>query len=442
MFNLPEPVLIALKELNINGFEGFIVGGCVRDLLLKRIPVDYDITTNALPLQIKDIFSEYRTIDIGIKHGTIAVVIGEMQLEITTYRIDGDYDDKRHPSNVVYSQNITEDLSRRDFTMNAIAYHPQQGIIDVFDGQDAIIQRKIVCVGDARLRFQEDALRILRAMRFSSQLGFQIENETSVQIHELKHNLLEISSERIHVELDKLIMGDGAFSVLTEYSDVIAVVIPEIKDSIGFEQHNKYHKYDVWVHSALAVACATENREVRLTMLLHDSGKPACFTLDENGFGHFQNHAEVSAELADTALRRLKYDNKTIEEVVLLIKYHSRMLESKKSIKRVMSKLDEKTFFNLLDVQRADNSAKKDFCLDRLGDLNKVEQIAREIIADEDCISLSSLDIDGYDLLDMGFKGKQIGEILSQLLSDVIDGKMTNNKSSLMENIVEKYNVL
>ena len=263
MFKLPEPVLIALKKLNTNGFEGFIVGGCVRDLLLKRIPVDYDITTNALPLQIKDIFKEYRTIDIGIKHGTIAVIIGEMQLEITTYRIEGDYNDKRHPSNVVFSQNIVEDLSRRDFTMNAIAYNPQQGIIDVFDGQKAITQRKIVCVGDARLRFQEDALRILRAMRFSSQLGFQIEHETSVQIHELKHNLLEISSERIHVELDKLITGNGAFSVLTEYSDVIAVILPEIKDSIGFEQHSKYHKYDVWVHSALTVACSAQTREVR-----------------------------------------------------------------------------------------------------------------------------------------------------------------------------------
>lgn len=442
MFKLPEPVVIALNKLNANGFESFIVGGCVRDLLLKRIPVDYDIATNALPLQIKEIFSEYRTIDIGIKHGTVAVIIGEMQLEITTYRVDGKYIDKRHPSNVIYSANIAEDLSRRDFTINSIAYSPQHGIVDIFDGQKHITQRKIVCVGDAKLRFQEDALRILRAIRFSSQLGFRIDHETSAQIHELSYNLLDISSERIHAELDKLIMGSGVFSVLTEYSDVIAVFLPEIKDSIGFEQHSKYHKYDVWVHSSLAVACASQDIVVRLAMLLHDSGKPACFTLDENGFGHFPNHADLSAELAKKALKRLKYDNKTIEEIVLLIQYHSHTLKSKKNIKRIMAKLGKKIFFKLIDVQKADASAKMDFCLEKLSELEEVEQIAKKIITDNECISVSELAINGYDLLNMGFKGKEIGFILNQLLSDVIDGKINNSKIVLLENVVEKYKVL
>ncbi|NLP26753.1 MAG: HD domain-containing protein [Clostridiales bacterium] len=282
-------------------------------------------------------------------------------------------------------------------------------------------------------------MRILRAMRFSSQLGFQIEDKTSNYIHKLKYNLLDISPERIHMELDKLIMGDNVFSILTEYSDVIAVILPEIKDSIGFEQHSKYHRYNVWVHSALAVSRASQNREVRLAMLLHDSGKPACFTLDDKGFGHFINHAKLSAEFARKALKRLRYDNKTIEEVVLLIKYHSHVLESQKSIKRVMANLDEKTFFKLIDVQRADASAKKDFCLDKLEVLNNVEQIAREILAANECISLSSLSINGYDLLGMGFKGKEIGEILNHLLNDVINNRILNTKKALLEEVVLKY---
>ena len=252
-FNIPVQVSEALKILSSNGFEGWIVGGCVRDFLMGREPADFDITTSATPSETIEAFKGYRIIETGLKHGTVTIIVGGMSLEITTFRIDGEYFDGRHPSEVKYTRNLKDDLSRRDFTMNAIAYNEEHGLYDIFGGQKDIENKKIVCVGEAEKRFSEDALRIMRAIRFSSQLGFEIEEKTAEQVHRLKHTLKKISAERIRVELDKLLCGQFPHKVLMEYSDVITEVIPELKACIGFDQKSPYHKYTVWEHSAYAV---------------------------------------------------------------------------------------------------------------------------------------------------------------------------------------------
>lgn len=431
-FFIPHYVEVLINTLEKNGFEAFIVGGCVRDLLLSKIPSDYDIATNALPEQMMQCLNEFKCIPTGLKHGTITVLSDGKSVEITTYRSDGEYLDHRRPQSVEFSANLNEDLSRRDFTVNAMAYSPKTGLIDLFGGKNDLEQKILRCVGNPQKRFDEDALRILRGLRFASTLGFDFEKETLEALFASKELLREISAERISSELLKLLCGKNAKKVLMECTEILEIVIPEIKPCIGFLQHSKYHKYDVWEHICTCVAEAKNDPIIRLAMLLHDIGKPDCFFM-KDGEGHFYGHEKKSAEKAQRILKRLKFDNETLERVVLLIKSHCfNPSDDEKQIKRMLSKLGEEAFFQLLDVSRADNSAKNDFCKEILETISLCEAKAKEIIEKNECFSLKNLAVNGSDLVQMGFKGKEIGQKLDFLLQGVIDGRFENKKDILL----------
>ncbi|MBE6852438.1 MAG: CCA tRNA nucleotidyltransferase [Ruminococcus sp.] len=433
MKNIPEQVHTALKMLSDAGFEAHIVGGCVRDYLLGRTPDDYDITTNALPEQTREVFRDFRCIDVGIKHGTIAAIINGMQLEITTYRIDGSYKDKRHPESVSFSTNLEDDLSRRDFTINAMACDSSRQITDCFEGKKDLENKTIRCVGDASVRFDEDALRIMRAIRFASQLGFTIEPETEKNIFSLKSTLSMISAERLRTELDKLLCGKAVYDILTKYHQVLSVFIPEITETVGFDQHSTYHSYTVWDHMARSVMNAPCDRTIRLTMLLHDISKPECFFLDKKGKGHFKGHPEKGAKKAEIILRRLKYDTKTIKTVTTLIKYHDHEFRSRQDIKKVMSMIGAELFFTLIDVQYADGVSKKEQYTSPINDLTWVKEQAEDILRKHECLSIRELDINGNQLEAEGYSGAQIGILLKSMLDAVLEDKLNNSCSELLE---------
>lgn len=433
---IPDYVNKIITALEENGFEAYIVGGCVRDTLLMLTPHDFDVTTNALPEQMKQCFTSFKVVETGIKHGTLTVFVDSEPVEVTTYRIDGEYTDHRRPEEVTFTTSLKEDLARRDFTINALAYSEKTGIVDFFGGQDDLTNQVIRCVGEPKKRFSEDALRIMRALRFSATLGFGIESETSKQLLALKTTLKKIAVERISVELEKMIMGNNCYSVLMEYPTVLAEIIPEIAPCVGFEQHNKYHKYNVWEHIVMAVATSKKDRIIRLAMLLHDIEKPNCFKL-ENGQGHFYKHEKKSADKANEILHRLRYDNDTITRVCLLIEHHYfTPVNEEKAIKKLLSKIGNEAFFQLLDVQRADANAKNDFCLDRLPILWEIEKSARGIISRGDCLSLKDLAVNGNDLMELGYEGKKIGETLKSLLVMVIDGKVANERDALLKELI------
>lgn len=442
MFPLPPPVQTALHRLNDAGFSCYLVGGCVRDFLLGRMPTDFDLTTNARPAQMQAVFSSFHCIETGIRHGTLTVMIQGFPLEITTYRVDGAYSDSRHPDSVIFTENLCADLARRDFTVNAIAYHPKTGLIDPFDGREDLELRQLRCVGIAAQRFSEDALRILRCIRFASTLGFQIEAQTDDALREGKEQLCEIAAERICAELDKLLLGRDAARVLLAYPDVLGVVIPELTDSVGFLQHSPYHKYSVWGHTAYAVGAAAEDVQVRLAMLLHDLGKPATFTRDTTGRGHFKGHAAKSAEMAEEILTRLRYPNRVVRAVTDLVVRHSDKIINDAQIRRMLAKYGEEWFFRQLEVRRADTRAKEEFCLRELDGIDRIEQSARRILKNGDCLSLRDLLIDGSDLQLLGAKGKCIGQVLDYLLDRVLDGSLPNSRERLFheaERRIELY---
>lgn len=430
---IPKNVNSVIAALTVKDFEAFIVGGCVRDTLLNKVPYDYDITTNASPEQMLESFKSFKVVETGIKHGTITVFIEGEGIEITTYRIDGAYSDHRRPLNVTFTTSLKEDLARRDFTINALAYSEKTGLVDFFNGQEDLKNQLIRCVGEPSKRFSEDALRIMRALRFSATLGFSIEEETSRAIFSCKSTLKNISSERISAELEKLIMGGNCRSVLMNYAHVFEEIIPEIGQCIGFDQHNKFHKYDVWEHIAVAVSTAKRDRIIRLTMLLHDIEKPKCFSYDEDGQGHFYKHEKLSAIKAEEILRRLRYDNDTIKRVSLLIEQHYfTPVNEEKAIKKMLSLMGNEAFFQLLDVQRADAHAKNEFCLERLPILDAIEKTAVGIITRGDCLTLKSLNINGDDLLNLGCKGKEIGDKLNEILSRIVSGEIPNDREILL----------
>lgn len=435
LFNLPSYVDTVLNTIISHGFEAFIVGGCVRDFLLNRTPNDFDITTNATPLQIEEIFKDYHVIETGLQHGTVTVVIESVTVEITTYRIDGSYSDGRHPDNVQYTSQLKDDLSRRDFTINAMAYNHNVGIVDQFNGIHDLNSKLITCVGEPQKRFSEDALRIMRAIRFSSQLNFSIEKNTSKKVHELKDTLKKVSVERIAVELNKLIMGEKPHEILMLYSDIISTIIPEIVPCIGFNQHSKYHKYDVWEHMTIAVQNSKKDLNIRLAMLLHDIGKPNTFTLDSHENGHFYNHAYVSAEIAENILKRLKYDNSTIKKVTTLIRHHDDEFNNVYNIKKSISTLGQETFFDLISVQQADALSKHDFCSKHIDELEDIKKVATEIISNNECLTLKDLSLNGNDLKSMGISGKSIGDTLNMLLDNVLKGTLKNDRKSLIKHI-------
>lgn len=436
MFVLPSQVEFALNKLERAGYEAYIVGGCVRDILRGETPSDYDITTSAEPEQTKVVFSGERIIETGLKHGTVTLLKEDTPLEITTYRIDGDYTDNRRPDSVRFTKTLTEDLARRDFTVNAMAYSPKTGITDAFGGEEDLKKGIIRCVGDANRRFNEDALRIMRAIRFASVLDFEIEQKTKESIFKNKNLLKNISVERIAVELLKLLSGKNARKVILDYFEVLEVILPEISGMKGFDQKSRWHVYDILNHTALAVEKSPETLVLRLAALLHDCGKVDSFTVDERGVGHFYGHPEVSYEKAKTALARLKFDNATTAAVLTLIKYHDMPIEpTKPAVKKVLKLLGADLFFKLLDIKRADNLAQNlELTKDVLKTIDNIENIAKEIIKNNECFCLKTLAVTGADLINIGIPtGKELGEKLEFLLDAVINERAENKKEELLK---------
>ena len=438
---LPKQVSYIIGELEKHGFEAYAVGGCVRDSILGRIPDDWDITTSAKPEQVKEIFN--RTIDTGIEHGTVTVMIEKTGYEVTTYRIDGEYEDSRHPKEVVFTSNLVEDLKRRDFTINAMAYSESTGLVDVFDGIGDINRKMIRCVGKAKERFSEDALRILRAVRFAAQLKFQIEEETKEAIEELAVNLKNISAERIQTELVKLLVSKEPERIREAYElGITKVILPEFDNMMTCTQENIHHMYTVGEHTVQALKYTEADKVQRLAILLHDSGKVSTKTLDGQGVAHFYTHATKSAEIANTVLRRLKFDNDTIAKVKKLVELHDERPSLKKaSVRRLAVKSTTELFEPLIKIKRADMLAQSEYKREeKLAYLEEMLQLYHEILRDEECIRLKDMQINGKDLLAIGIpQGKAMGKILNELFEMVLDEPKKNDKEFLSEYVKQHY---
>lgn len=437
----------AVEALNSCGFEAFLIGGSVRDFIMGLPIGDVDITTNATPAQVEEVFKEFRVIETGLKHGTVTVLIDGEPIEITTYRCEGAYSDNRHPDSVIFSSRLADDVIRRDFTMNGIAYDFKNGFCDLVGGVDDINNKIIRCIGDAETRFREDALRILRALRFSAVLGFEIEENTKKAIHKCRDLLKNISAERIREETVKLICGKNAFSVLTEFSDVLCVFIPEFEACIGFEQKNRHHIYDVYTHILKAVEQSKPLPEIRLALLFHDIAKPATAKLDENGEQHFYVHPKIGAEITEEIMIRLRFDNEMKAKVVTLVKFHDSPImlngeakPDRKRIKRIMSKIGKELIFDLIEIKRCDNLAQNPIYYRGDEFYAETVQMINEIISEKECFSVKDLKINGNDLIALGFKGKEIGEKLNLCLEAVIDGTVENGQSSLIKFLTENNN--
>lgn len=432
-FSLPPQAEKALALLHAAGFEAWIVGGCVRDFLLGLVPKDYDITTSALPEETKRVFAGYPTIETGARHGTIAVVLEGETLEITTYRVDGAYSDARHPDGVSFTRSLREDAARRDFTMNAMAYAPGLGIRDFFGGAEDARQGIIRAVGDPETRFREDALRILRAVRFASVLDFSLEKATEDAARRCAPALGSVSAERLYAELGKLLCGKAAGRVLRQYPEVLSVVIPELGPMVGFQQRNEHHCYDVYTHTAVAVDHVPPVLPLRLAMLLHDVGKPDTFFLGEDGQGHFYGHARRSVALAETILTRLRAPRRLREQVTTLVRYHDAVLEEDpRRVRRWLNKLGPEAFFDLLEIQRGDTAALAPAYCTRKDRLNSLEKVAKELLAEEACLTIKGLSVNGNDLLALGYRGPAIGAALRALLDRVLEGELPNEKQALL----------
>ncbi len=436
----------AIDLLKSNGFEAFLIGGSVRDYIMGLPIGDIDITTNATPQQVKKVFKDFRVIETGIKHGTVTVLIDNEPLEITTYRSEGTYSDNRHPDEVIFSEKLSDDVVRRDFTMNAIAFDFSEGFCDIVGGMDDIKNHTIRCIGNAETRFREDALRILRALRFSSILGFTIEENTKNAIHKCKDLLKNISAERIREEFTKLICGKNVYNVLQEFSDVITVFIPEIKPCIGFEQKNRHHCYDVYTHILKAVEKSRPNAVIRLSLFFHDIGKPIVAHFDEKGEQHYYGHPKKSAELTESIMTRLRFDNETKNKVVTLVALHdspimvnNNIYPDKKRLKKIMSKIGKDMIFDLIHIKYCDNSAQNPEYFRGENFYKATYSIIDEIINQQECFSIKDLKINGNDLISMGFKGKEIGKLLEKVLECVINEKIKNDYEEICKYISSNY---
>lgn len=433
---MPDYCKTLIKSLEEKGFEAYLVGGCVRDSVMGITPHDYDITTSATPDEMLECFSDFKVIETGVKHGTLTVVIDENQIEVTTFRIDGEYTDFRRPDSVSFSRDLEEDLSRRDFTINALAYNEKTGIVDMFGGLEDIKNEKIRCVGEPDKRFFEDALRILRALRFSSTLDFEIEKDTAKSILKNQELIKNIAVERVFVEFKKLLCGKRVEQVLLEFRDVFAQFIPEIKPCFDFEQKTKYHCYDVYTHIVKTVANIKADEKMRLTAFFHDIGKPQTFFTDENGVGHFYGHNKNSSHIAKQVLKRLKADNKTVEDVATNVYIHDREVYlTEKSVKRFLSKYSLQFFYDLLEIKKADALAHAKEYRDRTDYLQTLYDLSSKIINEKQCFNLKDLALNGYDLINLGYSGKCVGASLEFLLGEVIDGKVQNEKESLIKHL-------
>ncbi|MBQ3074822.1 MAG: tRNA nucleotidyltransferase [Clostridia bacterium] len=429
---LPSEVKEALEKLGAAGHEAWLVGG-VRDLLLRREVHDWDLTTSATPDEIKKVFADYSLNLVGEKFGTVTVHYGTCFLDITTFRKEGEYRDHRHPSGVTFTKNLFDDLKRRDFTINSIVYHPEKGFRDFFCGRRDLKKRWIRAIGDADARFNQDAVRILRALRFSAVLGFDIEEKTKLAIHRNKELLLTIAPERILPEFTRMLCGRNIRYILTEFSDVIGVLVPEILPAIGFSQRSPFHQYDVWQHSVHAVAYSDSVPEIRLTLFFHDLSKPGCLTVDENGRGHFYSHPKKSAALAKSVMERMKFPTKQIELVNLLVYHHDSHPNCDADIKHLLGNVGEENFFLLLRVMEADTLAHSKWAVKkRLAQIQKIKEAGERIIASGECYSLKGLAITGNDLAKLGISGQKIGQFLRLALQNVILGKWENKKDVLL----------
>ena len=438
MIRIPEQVSTILAKLQESGYEAYIVGGCVRDALLGREPNDWDITTSALPMDVKRIF--VKTVDTGLQHGTVTVLAGGKGYEVTTYRVDGVYEDGRHPKAVTFTPSLREDLQRRDFTINAMAYREPGVLVDLFGGQKDLADGVIRAVGDPVQRFSEDALRILRAIRFSAQLGYRIEDETLRAASELAVNLRRISAERIRVELEKTITSDHPALLRTAHeAGITAMFLPEFDQCMETRQNNPHHCYTVGEHILKSMELIRNDRILRLTMLLHDVGKPACLTTDEQGIDHFYGHQEVSASMAQAILKRLKYDNDTIRKVVKLVRYHDMQIRlTAPAVRKAVVKIGEDLFPLFLEVKQADLLAQSTYQReDKQEILDEVKRLYAEIIGHGDCLNLKHLAVNGSDLVRMGVRpGREVGDILARMLNDVLDVPSHNDKDYLLGRFV------
>lgn len=438
---IPHQAEKAIEILEANGFDAYCVGGCVRDSLMGKEPDDWDICTSCKPEKLKEIFSDFKIIETGLKHGTVTVIIYSMPLEITTYRKDSSYRDHRHPQSVEFVSNLKEDLSRRDFTINSLAYNNKVGLIDYFGGLNDIKDKIIRCVGDPYFRFEEDALRILRAVRFSSTLGFSIEPKTKSALCD-KINLLDfISRERVCNELLKLLTGENILSVLLEYKEVIFTIIPELKKCDSTPQNTPHHCYDVYEHTARSVSHIEPLPYLRMTMLLHDIGKPDTLKTDNNGVDHFKTHQYIGTQMAEEILNRLRFSKKDTKHICSLIAQHdNRFPVDEKSVKKFVSTFGKDFFKDYIKIRIADTLAQSEYMReDKLSIINNIKNIGEDIIKSGSPLTLKDLEINGNDLVKLGLTGNEIGEMLNSILSLVIENKLPNVRNDLI-NFARKRN--
>lgn len=434
MWKLPAGAEFVLRRLHDAGYQAYVVGGCVRDTLLGKTPKDWDVCTNALPQEMQRVFADCHVIETGLQHGTLTVMYHHEPFEVTTFRVDGEYTDHRHPDEVIFVADVRDDLSRRDFTVNAMAWSPETGVMDAFGGQEDLERKLIRCVGDPEKRFGEDALRIMRALRFASVYGFAIDPETDAAIHALKHTLKDVAAERIRVELVKLLCGDGAGVILRAYRDVIFTLFPQLAPMDGFDQRTPYHAFDVWEHTVRAVEMVPAVETLRLAMLLHDCGKIAAFSVDDQGEGHAYGHEEQSVRIAEKVLADLRMDNATRDRVLLLIVSHGwPVTPERRLLKRRLNQLGEEALRQLIEVKRADALATgtKD---PAAVESHRAETLSAldALLAEKPCVTLREMAVNGRDMMALGAKGRTVGEALQWLLEQVLDDALPNERDALL----------
>ncbi len=434
MINLPKDVANIIHILEEAGHEAYAVGGCVRDSILGREPNDWDITTSALPQQVKELFSH--TIDTGLQHGTVTVMMHHVGYEVTTYRVDGEYEDSRHPKSVTFTRDLIEDLKRRDFTINAMAYNEKDGVVDAFGGIQDLENGIIRAVGNPKERFTEDALRMMRAVRFAAQLGYDIEENTKAAIREMADTLERISAERIQVELVKLVVSDHPEHMRQLYeTGITRVILPQFDCMMETQQNNPHHCYSVGEHTMKAMEQIRPDKVLRLTMLFHDMGKPDAKTTDEKGIDHFHGHAALSQNYANETLKNLKFDNDTLHKVSKLTYWHDYKVQpDKRGVRRALNKIGEELFLLLLEVKRADALAQSMYKREeKLEELLQIKEIYTQIKEEGQCFSLKDLAVTGQDLIALGMKpGPQLGEMLGTLLEAVLEDPEQNEKENLL----------
>lgn len=437
---IPSAVQTIINRINAEGHEAYIVGGCVRDAILGRDPSDWDITTSATPEIVKSIFK--RTVDTGIKHGTVTVLVDGEGYEVTTYRIDGEYEDGRHPKQVEFTASLEEDLKRRDFTINAMAYHPEEGLVDLFDGCKDLDNKIIRCVGSPEDRFGEDALRMMRAVRFAAQLGYHIEEDTFDAIKQLAQNLSKVSAERIQVEMVKLLLSENPdyFRLFYE-TGLTKVFMPEFDKAMETNQNHPHHMYSVGEHILHTLNYIEAKKDYRIAMLLHDIGKPETLKIDDEGITHFYGHPQISAAMSDRILKRLKFDNDTIHMVHGYVLYHDvRVEETEKALRQAINKIGTDYFPGLFDIGYADTMGQSDYLRQEKLDKNaKLRNIYEKLIEEGQPVSMKDLAVNGADLIRSGIEpGKAMGDILKAMLADVVDEPKHNTKDYLIKKYVDE----